>query len=79
MMHMPKIIKSPSDANASQRSIMEGIVKTGMTSFQRNAIDGVIKSGMPEHKRKAVPVLHKAKESATKVDVGYVGFPGRGF
>jgi hypothetical protein len=73
-----RIIKDARRATESQRKVMDGIIHSAvLTEFQQEAIDGIVKSAIPEGKRKeSVPVLHKTKPGATKVDVGHVHFPG---
>jgi hypothetical protein len=73
-----RIIKDARRTTEAQKKIVDGIIHSAvLTEFQQEAVDGIVKTALPEKMRKShTPVLHKTAPGATKIDVGYVHFPG---
>lgn len=79
---MPHIIRNPAKSKASEKSVMEGIIRSSaLTPTQRSDIDGIIKSSIPESKKKGhseivAPVGELSEPNATKSTIGLVRFQG---
>jgi hypothetical protein len=76
------IIQNPAKAKMSEKSVMEGIIRSSaLTPTQRSDIDGIIKSSIPSEKKKGhseivAPVGELSEPNATKSTIGLRRFPG---
>jgi hypothetical protein len=82
-----QIIQNPAKGKQSEQKLMDGVIHSGvLNQFQQHGLDGILQGGMTkkqeaEHKkdvraRGKEPLTHKVKASATKMDIGYVHYPG---
>jgi hypothetical protein len=71
------IIRDPSKGKQSEKTIVDGIIKSSALSpFQREALDGILRSGQPQKKPKSEPKLMKTSAPKTKQPIGHIHFPG---